>query len=497
VIHSGISGKEKAMKREDRGSYKATARFTALLCIVALGNLQALSAESPTAINIVYILADDLGYGELGCYGQTKIRTPHLDRMAAEGMKFNQHYSGAPVCAPARCVLMSGRHSGHASIRDNIEHKPEGQAPMFGREQTLAEVLAPAGYVSGCFGKWGLGYPGSEGDPLQQGFDRFYGYNCQRHAHNFYPRYLWSDSERVELPGNDRKATGAHYSHDLIEREALAFLREHREHPFFCYVPFTIPHLALQVPDASLNDYLGRWEETPYLGKSYLQHPTPRSAYAAMITHLDRSVGRILELLDELDLTRKTLVMFASDNGVTHLGPDQVDFEFFDSSAGLRGFKGSVFEGGLRVPLIARWPGKISSGSITEHVSAFQDVLPTLAELAGVEVPAEADGLSFLPTLLGQPEKQPQHEYLFWDFPGYGGQLAVRFGDFKAVRRGLRKQPDAPLQLFDLSKDPAESTDVAAQHPEIVARIQEIMRSARTQPEYEGLRFGEYGGSCR
>jgi arylsulfatase len=442
---------------------------------------------------VVYVLADDLGYGELGCYGQERIRTPHLDRLAREGIRFTQHYSGAPVCAPARCVLMTGRHSGHATIRDNLEHRPEGQAPILDADVTVAEVLREAGYATGCFGKWGLGYPGSEGDPLRQGFDRFYGYNCQRQAHNFYPRYLWDDDEKVALEGNDRGRTGAQYSHDLIEREVLAFVREHRDEPFFCFVPFTIPHLALQVPDESLREYLGAWEETPYEGPSYLSHPTPRAAYAAMISRMDRSVGRILALLDELDIAERTLVVFASDNGPTHLGPDQVDYEFFDSAGGLRGHKGSVFEGGIRVPMIARWPGRIAAGSVSDHVSAFQDVLPTLAEVAGAEVPAGVDGLSLLPTLLGRDAEQREHDHLFWDFPGYGGQLAVRAGRFKAVRRGLRKDPDAPLLLFDLEADPAETTDVAARHPEVTARLAALLQTGRSEPTYEAQRFGTYG----
>lgn len=463
-------------------------RLPLLLSLAALAPLA--SAQRPP--NVLYVLADDLGYGEVGCYGQERIATPHLDRMAAEGMRFTRHYAGAPVCAPSRCVLLTGKHSGHATVRSNMEHRPEGQEPIFDEDVTIAEVLAPAGYVSGCFGKWGLGFPGSEGDPLKQGFERFYGYNCQRHAHNFYPRYLWSDDETVDIEGNDRGLHGAHYSHDLIEREALRFIREHADEPFFCYVPFTIPHLALQVPDASLNEYLGRWEETPYEGRSYLPHPTPRAAYAAMISHMDRSVGRLLDLLDELDLADDTLVIFTSDNGPTHLGPDQVDYELFDSAGGLRGLKGSVYEGGLRVPMIARWPGHVEPGSVTDHVSAFQDVLPTLAELTEVEAPADVDGISFLPTLLGRPEEQEEHAYLYWDFPGYGGQLAVLAGRWKAVRRGVRGSSDAPLELYDLEADPTESTDVAGEHPEVAARLARILREGRTRPEYERLRFGEY-----
>ena len=454
------------------------------LCAVA-------TAQRPP--NVIYVLADDLGYGEVGCYGQEKIRTPHLDRMAAEGMRFTQHYAGAPVCAPSRCVVMTGMHSGHATVRDNMEYKPEGQEPLFADDLTVAEVMKARGYATGCFGKWGLGYPGSVGDPLNQGFDRFYGYNCQRHAHNFYPRYLWSDDEKVELEGNDRGLTGAQYSHDLIEREALRFIRDHKDEPFFCYVPFTIPHLALQVPDASLEEYLGRWEEEPYTGRSYLPHPTPKSAYAAMITHMDASVGRLLDLVDELGLTEDTLVIFTSDNGPTHLGPAQVDYEFFESAGGLRGLKGSVYEGGIRVPMIARWPGKVAAGSLSEHVSAFQDVLPTLAELAGADVSAPVDGVSFLPTLTGEGD-QEHHEYLYWDFPGYGGQLAVRQGRWKAVQRGLKKDANAPLELYDLSTDLAESSNLAAEHPEVAAHMAKLLREGRTRPAYERLRFGNYVG---
>ena len=462
--------------------------------LAALATLAPLSAQDGAAErppNVVVIMADDLGYRELGCYGQTKIETPNIDRMAAQGMRFTQHYSGAPVCAPARCVLLTGRHSGHATIRDNFEHKPEGQEPILASEVTVAEVLKGAGYATGCFGKWGLGYPGSEGDPLAQGFDRFYGYNCQRHAHNFYPRYLWSDDEKVALEGNDRGRTGAQYSHDLITEQALAFIRAHTEEPFFCYVPFTIPHLALQVPEDSLEQYRARWEETPYTGRSYLPHQTPRAAYAAMITRMDRSVGEILALLEELEVDQQTLVIFTSDNGTTHLG-QQVDYQFFASTGELRGLKGSVFEGGIRVPMVARWPGKIEARTTSDHVSAFCDLLPTLAELAGARTPDAVDGISFLPALLGRANAQKSHEYLFWDFPGYGGQLAVRMGKWKAVRRGLRKHPDAPLQLFDLEADIGERRDVAAEHPEIARRMAEIMLAGRTEPLHDRFRHGTY-----
>ena len=461
---------------------------TALLLPALLAS-PLLSQEAP---NVILVLADDLGYGELGSYGQEHIETPNLDRVAAEGMRFTQHYSGAPVCAPSRYVLMTGRNSGHATIRNNLKVQSEGQTPIPSGELTLGELLKGAGYATGVFGKWGLGFPGSEGDPLAQGFDRFFGYNCQVHAHNFYPRYLWSDDETVDLEGNDRGLTGAQYSHDVIEAELLDFIRANKDRPFFCYVPSTIPHLALQVPESTLAQYRGRWEETPYEGRSYLPHPTPRAAYAAMITHLDASLGRIMELLQELELEERTLVLFTSDNGATHLNP-QVDVEFFKSSGALRGLKGSVYEGGVRVPLIARWKGQVPAGATSSHLSAFEDYMPTLAAVAGVELSTGTDGISFLPTLLGDPEAQEQHEYLFWDFPGYGGQIAVRRGRWKAVRRGLKKNADAPLELYDLENDPGEGTDVAVDHPDIALEMARIMIEARTTPAEEKFRFDTYG----
>ena len=461
---------------------------TALLLPALLAS-PLLSQEAP---NVILVLADDLGYGELGSYGQEHIETPNLDRLAAEGMRFTQHYSGAPVCAPSRYVLMTGRNSGHATIRNNLKVQSEGQTPIPSGELTLGELLKGAGYATGVFGKWGLGFPGSEGDPLAQGFDRFFGYNCQVHAHNFYPRYLWSDEETVDLEGNDRGLTGAQYSHDVIEAELLDFIRANKDRPFFCYVPSTIPHLALQVPESTLAQYRGRWEETPYERRSYLPHPTPRAAYAAMITHLDASLGRIMELLQELELEERTLVLFTSDNGATHLNP-QVDVEFFKSSGALRGLKGSVYEGGVRVPLIARWKGQVPAGATSSHLSAFEDYMPTLAAVAGVELSTGTDGISFLPTLLGDPEAQEQHEYLFWDFPGYGGQIAVRRGRWKAVRRGLKKNADAPLELYDLENDPGEGTDVAVDHPDIALEMARIMIEARTTPAEEKFRFGTYG----
>jgi arylsulfatase len=424
--------------------------------------------------NVVLLLADDLGWNELGCYGQRKIRTPHVDRLTAEGVRFTQHYSGSAVCAPARCVLLTGLHTGHAFIRDNGEVKPEGQRPIPAETVTLAEVLKDAGYATGIFGKWGLGGPGTVGEPNLQGFDDWYGYLCQRQAHNFYPRYLWDNGERVELEGNDRGLTGAQYSHDLIAERALAFVRAHADEPFFLYVPFTIPHLAIQVPEDSLAEYEGLWDDPPYEGgKGYLPHRAPRAGYAAMVTRMDRDVGRLLDLLDELELAEDTIVFFASDNGPTYDRLGGSDSDFFQSAGPFRGLKGSLYEGGIRVPLVARWPGRIEAGRVSDLPSAFWDLFPTVCELTGASVPEGLDGLSFAPTLTGVGE-QARHEYLYWEFRAYGGQQAVRLGDWKGVRQKM-KSGNRAIELYDLALDVGERNDLAAEQPELVERVRAIM----------------------
>ena len=461
-----------------------------LLLLVGLAALGAATAASPgERPNVVYLLADDLGWNELGSYGQRKIATPSIDRIAAEGIRFTQHYSGSAVCAPARCVLMTGLHTGHSFIRDNGELPTEGQLAIPDETLTLAEVLRDAGYATGIFGKWGLGGPDTEGVPNRQGFDDWFGYLCQRQAHNFYPRYLWDDQERLELEGNDRGLTGAQYSHDLIVERALEFVREHADRPFFLYVPFTIPHLALQVPEDSLAEYRGRWEDPPYEGDyGYLAHPTPRAAYAAMVTRMDRDVGRLLDLLAELGLDERTLVMFASDNGPTFNRLGGSDSDFFDSAGPFRGLKGSLYEGGIRVPLVARWPGRIRPGRVTDHVSAFWDVFPTVCELTGTDTPGGLDGIGFGPTLL-EAGVQREHDYLYWEFRAYGGQQAVRLGDWKGVRQKMR-QGNRRIELYDLGRDVEETADLAAAHPELVERIRALMDGgARTESEHFPLRW--------
>ncbi|MFM8393773.1 MAG: arylsulfatase, partial [Acidobacteriota bacterium] len=422
-----------------------------LMSLFSLLTPRRIESRSAVRPNIVLVVADDLGYAELGSYGQKRIRTPHLDRLAAEGVRFTQFYSGSPVCAPSRYVLMTGRHGGHAYIRDNKEVNPEGQWPIPDSTVTMAELLRAQGYVTGAFGKWGLGFVGSEGDPNRQGFDLFYGYNCQREAHNFYPTHLWRNDRKILLEGNSRGLTGRQYSHDLIEAEALRFIRDHQDRPFFLYVPFTIPHLALQVPEDSLAEYRGQWADPPYDGKNgYLPHPHPRAAYAAMVTRMDRSIGRLLDTLRESGLDRETIVLFTSDNGPTYDRLGGSDSAFFESAGQFRGLKGSVYEGGIRVPLIARWPGRISAGRTVDAPAAFYDLLPTLVEIGGGGASHPTDGISLLPTLTGRGI-QRQHKFLFWDFNGYGGQQAVRLGDWKGVRQNIAKG-DLQIELYNLAR---------------------------------------------
>lgn len=443
--------------------------------------------------NIVFILADDLGYRELGCYGQAKIRTPHLDQLAAEGLRLTQHYSGNAVCAPSRCVLMTGRDPGHAWIRNNSEMQPEGQKPIPASEVTIAELLKAQGYVTGAFGKWGLGGPGSEGDPLNQGFDRFFGYNCQRHAHSFYPDYLWSNSERVALknnppvPGHAKLKAGVDpldprsydefkgqdYAPDRIREAAMEFITENKERPFFLYYPTTLPHVALHVPDEELRPYLELgWDDPPFTaaGGGYTPHFTPRAAYAAMISRMDRDVGLLLKHLKELDLEENTLVVFSSDNGTTHLD-QEVDYRFFDSVGNLRGLKGSLYEGGVRVPAIVRWPGHVAAGKSSDFLGGFEDWLPTLLEVAGAKeaIPEVVNGISLLPLLT--TGSQSEREYLYREFPGYGGQQSLRVGRWKAIRQNL-DVGQVKTELYDISTDVSESQNVAELNPEIAESME-------------------------
>ena len=477
--------------------------FAALLLLVTGFGHSALSqvtASAQSKPNIVFILADDLGYRELGSFGQQLIRTPHLDQLARQGIRLTQHYSGNAVCAPSRCVLMTGKHPGHAIVRNNLSTPPEGQYPIPDSEVTIAELFQNQGYVTGAFGKWGLGGPESEGQPLRQGFDRFFGYNCQSHAHSYYPSYLWSDDQRIPLdndppiPGHASLAKDANpsdprsydafkgqdYAPDRIHAAALEFVRTNQDRPFFLYYPTVIPHVALHVPDEELKPYVDLgWKDPPFtrLRGGYTPHFTPRAAYAAMITRMDRYVGSVLRLLDELQLSDNTLVVFSSDNGTTHLG-DEVDYRFFRSVGELRGLKGSLYEGGVRVPTLVRWPAKVAPGSVSDQVSGFEDWMPTLLDAIGKlnTVPADTDGISLLPTLLGH--EQAERPYLYREFPSYGGQQTIRVGQWKAVRQNL-VQGNLEIELYNIAQDISERNNVAASHPEIVARLVKMMTEVR------------------
>ena len=411
----------------------------------AFGQAQA----KPSPPNIVLIVADDLGYGQLGSYGQKQIRTPHLDRLAAEGTRFTQFYAGHCVCAPSRCVLMTGYHTGHCSTRVN-----GGGAPLLDSDITLAEVLKGAGYATGCFGKWGLGDHGTAGVPNRQGFDEFFGYLHQVHAHFYYPSFLWRNDRRQELKANWGQKS-EQYSHDLIADGALDFIRRHRSERFFLYVPFTIPHFELLAPEDSMKEYRGQFPEPrAYKGDHYASQPEPRTALAAMISRMDRDVGRILDLLKKLALDRDTLVLFTSDNGGYRLAD-----ELFRNNGPLRGGKGSFYEGGIRVPLLVRWPSRVPAGATDDLAWAFWDVLPTLAELANAKPPAGLDGAPLAKRLLGEKQTPPER-FLYWETQpqNQGGKppwaVAARRGNWKA----LRQKPHLPLELYDLGIDIGETS---------------------------------------
>jgi arylsulfatase A-like enzyme len=420
--------------------------------------------------NIIFILADDLGYGDLGCYGQKRIQTPRLDRMAAEGLRFTQVYAGSTVCAPSRSVLMTGQHTGHTRIRGNARH------PLLTEDLTVAEVLKTAGYRTGLIGKWGLGEADSTGAPNRQGFDYFFGYLNQRHAHNYYPTFLWRNEARVSLrntvPNEDAEGSGVsnnklEYSHDLIAAEALKFIEDHRRRPFFLYLAFTLPHANNEAREKGM--------EVPELG-SYADKdwPEAQKAHAAMITRLDRDVGRVLARLKELGLDRQTIVFFSSDNGPHREGGN--DPEFNDSNGGWRGIKRDLYEGGIRVPMIVRWPGRVPAGAVSRQVWSFADFLPTAAELAGAKLAHRIDGISFLPAILGKNREQKQHAYLYWEFYERPSAQAVRMGDWKGVAIPF----GGPLELYNLKDDPGEQHNIAERHPEIVAKIRATMKEAHT-----------------
>lgn len=435
--------------------------------------------------NIIYIMADDLGYADVGCFGQEKIQTPNIDKMAENGMKLTQHYAGNTVSAPSRCALMTGMHMGHAQVRGNKQHEPSGQYPISDQTITVAEMLKKAGYVTAMIGKWGLGIENTEGEPNKQGFDMYYGYLDQVLAHNYYPEYLLRNGEKEMLKNEVKyldstewhKGLGSYatekvdYSHDLFTKEALQFIENNKDTSFFLYLPYTIPHDNGEAPD-------NQKQEVPDYGMYANEDwPDDTKGYAAMITRMDKDIGVIMQKISEYGIDENTLIIFTSDNGPM----PNVDFtKFFDSNGELKGGKRYLYEGGIRVPFVACWKGKIQAGTTSDHISAFWDFMPTACELAGIE-PPKTDGISYLPTLLGQEQKA--HDYLYWEFPEKGYSIAIRSGKWKAVKNKVKENPDTPWELYNLETDIGEENNIAEQHPEIVATMDSLFQTARTKSD--------------
>ena len=479
--------------------------------------------------NIIYILADDLGYGELGCFGQEKIETPNIDKLAETGIKFTQHYSGAPVCAPSRCALLTGKHMGHAQVRGNDEWRErgevwnyrsmladstlEGQRPMKVGTVTIAHKMKSAGYQTAMFGKWGLGAPHTNSIPTKMGFDYFVGYNCQRMAHTFYPTHLWKNEAKLHL-GNDtiapntkldkdadpydiesyRNYTLQQYSSTVMFDELSNFVRENKDDPLFVYWATPIPHAPLQAPQKWVDYYVKKFgDEEPYLGqRGYFPHRYPRAAYAAMVSYFDENVGKLIQQLKDLGIYENTLIILTSDNGATFNGG--TDSPWFNSGGPFpceqgRG-KGFTYEGGIRTPMVASWPDKIKPGTRSDHISAFWDVMPTLCDISGIDAPEDTDGISFLPALTGREQKM--HDYLYWEFPAYQGQQAVRMGKWKAIRKDIKKG-NMKLELYNLEEDIREQHDIADDHPDIIRKMEEIMKAEHIPAEIERFRMKELG----
>ena len=443
--------------------------FPALLASIFCVFVHADEARKP---NIVYILLDDAGYGDLSCYGQTKFETPNIDKLAQEGMRFTQHYSGSTVCAPTRCSLMTGLHTGHAFVRGNREVKPEGQAEMPADLVTIPRLLKKAGYATGCFGKWGLGSPGSASDPSDH-FDTFFGYNCQREAHNYYPTHLWRNKTKINMDGET-------HTSPVIHEASLQFIRDHKDEPFFVFLSVTIPHAAMHAPESYVAPFREKFSQFENVIGKYAgpQVKNPVAAFAGMMTLMDEEVGEVMALIKELSLDENTLVMLTSDNGPHKEGGHKPDF--FDSNGPLKGHKRDLYEGGIRAPLIARWPGQIAAGSESALVSAHWDMLPTFCELGGVTPTVDTDGISMLNELKGDSANQAKHEYLYWEFYDREGRKAVRFGDWKAVQYEINRNPDAPIEIYHLENDIGEEHDVAAENPAQVAKAKAYMKEAHT-----------------
>lgn len=475
--------------------------------------------------NIIYIYADDLGYGELGCYGQKVIKTPNIDKLASEGIKFTQHYAGAPVCAPSRCMLMTGKNAGHAYIRGNYEfgdftdENEKGQLPLEAKAFTVAELLKLKGYTTALVGKWGLGYNDTEGMPTKQGFDYFYGYFDQKQSHNFYPSHLWESFSDNYLNQNTKGYTvkddlgqpyinvhskaldpktatpadfdafkGKVYAPEKMTEKAIGFINKNKEKPFFLYLAYTLPHVSLQAPEEWITKYKGQFDEQPYYGNNgYAPTLYPKSTYAAMVSYLDAQVGIILEKIKALGLEDDTIVMFSSDNGAT-FKTGGFDPSYFNSMGGLRGTKGDLYEGGIRIPFIAKWPGKIPAGKTSELISSQIDFFATMADLNG-QKKRDTNGISFLPEITGTSKNQKKHEYLYFEFSEKTGQVAVRLGDWKGVKSNMKKNKNAAWEIYNLKTDEKESIDIASQHPELVKKLEEIVKKEHTPAQIKEWEF--------
>lgn len=477
---------------------------------VTISIIVSLNCFAQSKPNIIYIYADDMGYGELGAYGQTKIKTPNLDRMSAEGMRFTDHYSSAPVCAPARCMLLTGKHGGHTYIHGNYElggfadSLEGGQMPLPEGVFTVGKMMQQAGYKTAAIGKWGLGMANTTGSPIKQGFDYFYGYLDQKQAHNYYPTHLWENDHwdtlqnpviNVHKQLDSTKATladfnyykGKEYAPAKLTEKALAFIENNKSKPFFLYLPYTLPHLSLQAPDEWVKKYIGQFNERPYYGQNgYASTLYPLSTYAAMISFLDAQVGLILEKIKALGLDENTLILFSSDNGATFNGG--VNRRFFNSNGGLRGQKMDLYEGGIREPFIARWPGKITKGTTSAHPSVQFDLMATLAELVHQKTNA-TDGISFLPELMGRTKDQQKHPYIYFEYPENGGQLAIRMGNWKGVKLDVKKHPEKKWQLFNLQTDRNETTDISEKYPDLIKQFELIVKKEHQQAHIQEWEF--------
>lgn len=457
-----------------------------LLTLIFIG-LQLCSYAQQKKPNIVFILADDLGIGDIGVYGQKIIKTPNLDKLAQEGMRFTQFYAGTSVCAPSRASLMTGKHTGHTYIRGNKEIMPEGQEPLADSINTMAMDLQKAGYVTGAFGKWGLGMVGTSGDPNRKGFDEFYGYNCQRQSHRYYPTHLWHNDQRIELTGNDLTAQ-AHYAPELIQEQTLAFLEDHQDKPFFLFVPTVLPHAELAGPDDEFYEmYKDAFPETAHQGNAYGPLATvegytsvekPRATFAAMVSRMDHYVGQIVQKLEELDLRENTIIIFSSDNGAHQEGG--ADPEFFESNAGFKGYKRSLYEGGLRTPLIVNWKNTILPGQLNKHIGAFWDMSSTLNALASTQAASPTDGISLKPTFLSEG-KQKKHDYLYWEFHEDGGRQAVLQQGWKLIKQKVKTPKDAYYELYHIDSDPKEQFNVAAKNKKMVKKLAKLIQEAHQE----------------